>query len=177
MGTQNNVKEDIGSVSRCQRCGSSVVSRCDGPPIFHPAGHDLDRCPAGHCALMSREGRLRRLYRRLSYLAGMILASWSHAIIMRANHCDRAQVSMPIVRDQQLQRMATMSLARTSRAEFDVPQCGSRQHERPSSQYRCRMHQLRGLVFTHPSIFPGFNCANTGAWMRGRPSHEWQGLF
>ncbi len=57
----------------CGQCDGSeedllaaVISRRDTPPVLEPAEHDLDHCPAVRCAAISREGGVRRLYRRLS---------------------------------------------------------------------------------------------------------------
>ena len=40
---------------------ASVVAGCDASPVFNPAEHPLDHCPAVHCVAIAREGRLHRL--------------------------------------------------------------------------------------------------------------------
>lgn len=51
---------------------ASVVPRCNAPPVLEPTEHDLASLPGRASRhVMSREGRLRRLYRRLSYRMGV----------------------------------------------------------------------------------------------------------
>ncbi len=44
----------------------------DASPILEPAEHDLDHCLALRCGAVSQEEWFRRLYRRLSYLTGVL---------------------------------------------------------------------------------------------------------